>query len=542
MSAGSAGAGSSMAARTPAEVITNLYSIFEREFNGHVAALPKLAVDDSDDDAEADVTVAPASSKKRRREKTVPALVHRAPVHSEDMTVASTYHGKVIRFKGNQLILWARKMMSEVIKTPEREARIAEAIRAHTAAIRSPDDWLNYEGMLDAFQNMAAQPSEPFYGVLTVCLNPSVVTTIAFRNKINKKQNAARKWVEEESDLLYSHLHDPRLIEFLAKEFGMPEYRHASNQGLSYPGIVAIIEKFKVYLRCSDAQLAQRQLEIFKGTASGKIGPVDLFLGYFNAVLFGSEASRNSLSFVTGLLILEVIANGELTYKEAFNSPAFDLIKKGEAVPYAVYPMASPFTGPGNFRVYKKLMAVSAEEEKAGELSSDLGMADSRKYPQFAQIQLKEALLLKYFANNIDHKPGWLSAGAAATTGHAAEFARQFNQGIVLILNRYFPSVPRLLVYSKDELHALGWFKPSEKVWVDPVDPGSTITDFSALEWRLTTARPLRLEKDIDDTMDSIRAELEADFSGEGAAGSTTPVMDVLSGGVGVEEEKENAC
>ena len=60
-------------------------------------------------------------------------------------------------------------------------------------------------------------------------------------------------------------------------------------------------------------------------------------------------------------------------------------------------------------------------------------------------------------------------------------------------------------MYSSDELHALGWLKPSERVWTNQENSSSTDIDFDAMDWHLTAAHPFLLEKGIQDAIyDSI--------------------------------------
>lgn len=451
-----------------------------------------------------------------------PSLVHLNPPSCADMTVESSYCGRKVRFKGNQLILWARDMMEKVVKAPERETKIAAAIATRHVTIRSSNDWLDYEGMFDAFGHLLAKPSPTFRGVATIVMGGGVSTTVEFKEK------------KGQAGLLYAHIHDPKLIDYLTREF--PEYDPSlgifprADYGLSYREIVKIIQWMKrdrlerydkKGLGFGDAELAQRQLSLLKGSAEGPFTSIDRFLTYFNAILFGSEISRNSLSFVTGVMVLSMIGQQKLTYPQSFQSPDWPDISKKRAVSYAVYPMASPYAGEGNFKAYKKLMDISQQELAKKQLSSEIGMKASRKRSQWAQIQIKEAILFKFWTKDWTHEPGGLylpsttlgNGWVAEEHGHAVEFARRFNEGIIRWLHQYFPRVPKLLVYSPDEQYSLGWFKPSAKVWKDPSNPDSTETDFNAIEWYITDAQPLLLEKVLHDAMDNIEMEMRADLA-----------------------------
>lgn len=182
-----------------------------------------------------------------------------------------------------------------------------------------------------------------------------------------------------------------------------------------------MIEAYKKIFKKHDAEVAKRQVEIFKCAAEGEITPFDRFLAFFNGVLFGSETSRNSTSFVTGLIVLELISKGKLTYIEAFQTT-------DDEANFAAYPMASPFAGSGNILAYKAFVNLSEEEAATnGPISSSsIGMKSSRKTPQWAQIQLKEAILLTYFAKeNVQVRD-------------AVEFINQFSKNLTGLLGSYF--------------------------------------------------------------------------------------------------------
>ncbi len=70
-------------------------------------------------------------------------------------------------------------------------------------------------------------------------------------------------------------------------------------------------------------------------------------------------------------------------------------------------------------------------------------------------------------------------------------------------------SLEKLYVYSKDELHGLGWFKLSSQIWKEPDNLESSITDFDALQWYLTTTKPMRLQKDLEDAFNDIKIKVE---------------------------------
>ncbi len=490
----------------------SLFDALEREYVQLYTGPNVAPTDDSDDERPLDET------------SNLLGMTHNTSPQSARMTIESTYCGKTIRFKGNQLILWARQMQEEVVQIKGSEPTISSAIASGRVTIRSSDDWLFYEGIFDNFAKILARPTRTFRGIATIIINRDASTTVEFKNKITKMRQPDGTWVEKEGTFLYAYLHDAALIDYLKKK--APKYAYPSNHGLSYRNIVEIIETLKTDFDESDASLADRQLTLFQGSTQGPVTIPDRFLSYFNAILFGSESSRNSLSFLTGILVLDLIAHKKLTYSQSFQTPDSSTIlengkrKREGNITYAVYPMASPYSGKNNFKAYKKLIDLSQKEAGEKKLSSAIGMKASRQRPGWTQIQIKEALLFKYWAQSFGGTPGWSNARrtklgldwSVEEHGHAIEFARRFNQNVVSTFHRYYPrTVPRLLVYSADEMHALGWFKLSYNVWKAPTDPHSTEVDYDALKWYITSAEPMRLEKDLDDVMYDLMYDAEGE-------------------------------
>lgn len=518
----------------------SLFEAFEEEYGTLCTDPNQLPTEDSDDD-------------EINESDQYPKIIHSESVSGSDMTIATNYCGKDVRFKGNQFILWARDMMQRVVDVPKRDVKIGAALNAKEVTIENTDDWLVYEGLFDGFAHLLSKKSQPFYGVTKVFFctlkcsrddlrrmgdplaeereipySQKLFTTVEFRNKINSKL-VNGQWIEEESDLLYAHIHDKNLITFL-KNNHSKKYNYQSRHGLSYRDIVEVIEKFKLDLNVSDAEIAKQQLEVFRGNVKREgvvqdsVFALDLFLAYFNTILFGSESSRNSLSFITGILVLDMIAQNKLNYFECFQSPSSEDIKSNRKVPYSVYPMSSPHTGAKNFKAYKLLMDYSEAEKEDFHLSSNIGMESSRKRAKWSQIHLKEAILLKHWAKDFVKAPiGWINASAiklgdgyeTVEHGQAIEFARRFNQAVVSMLHQNYPMVQKQYVYSPDEKYALGWFKPSQKIWKEPNNPTNTQTDFNSLDWLLSTAQPLKLEKVMFDAIGDIIAEAYEDNYGD---------------------------
>lgn len=490
---------------------SSLFEDLEQEYNSLTGCNPNLVIlptDDSD------------GEESRAMEGGYPILTHGHSPKSADMTIKSHYCGKEIYFKGNQLILWARGIMEKVIRVPEREVKIQVALSTRCITIRSSDDWLVYEGMFNNFGCLLAKKSDPFHGIVTIAINRDASTTVEFKDKVYRKRLRNGEW--KESAVLYAYVNDPLLINHLNEKFQGSE--RITDYGLSYNTMVKIIERIKLDSRKRDAELAIRQLNLFKGSARGPITLADRFLSFFNAVLFGSEASRNSLSFLTGILILDRIAKEQLTYMQSFQTPNKEDIDREVNVPFAAYPMASPYAEGNNFKGYSKLLEYSKQEEIENKLSSSIGMKSSRQRLLWTQIHVKEAVLLKFWAKDIGDQPNWTwlcwprvelgGYGPVENSGHAVEFARRFVQRVVSVLHQHFPRVVKdQFVYSPDEMYGLGWFKPSDKIWKDSQNPDSTDLDFNPTDWYVTTENPVKVQKRLFDVMCEYYDEFGEPFS-----------------------------
>lgn len=449
---------------------------FKEAWNKSKTPEKKRATDDSDDEG---LNV----PEKEQRFCRLTKLSEEA-VSSTDMTITTTYYDKKIKFKGNQLICWTKEMMEKVLITPDRAKKIAEAISTKEAIIKKPEDWLNYEGMFECWAKMEAKPSKPFFGILKVFYNAdnaNECTKIEFKRK-----------GDDRNALTYCYLYDDAVIDFLTNTLGLSI--SPKNYGMSYEYIVLVIQLYKARFKTSDEFIAKRQLDVFEGSVRGDPALFDRFLAFFNAVLFGSETSRISISFVTGLIILELISKKQLTYSEAFETVEDKFL-------FAAYPMASPEAGAGNFIGHRALVESSEKEAETWELSSAIGMKSSRETPLWAQIQLKEAILLKYWSKDCDGEICWPNASEdIRQNGRAVEFARQFNQKIADLLMKYFfPNNENWpVVYSKDQLdHYFPGRNLSNRInrWKEPDNQKSTKTAFNALEWYVTTDKTLELEK-----------------------------------------------
>ena len=319
------------------------------------------------------------------------------------MTLPARRKGKRIPIKGNQLLLWSREVLSAAVSyaitSDDYEKHNQRALAERTIKITSPRSWLLCEGLFTVFRGLARDCDQPFRGSVVIQLtrpaNGGLTTTVEFRNKWKAVKNSvSKKWKRIDTNILYAHLNDPIVIKHLTNTFGLPKYRYADNCGLSYPDIVDIVGRFAQANNLTDAEIADKQLCVFQHKCN-TADPLSRFLAFFNAVLFGSESSRNSLSFMTGIITLVHIQGGRLTYSNAFKTPPYEEQADLESMSLAKYPMASPFAGSGNFKGLLELLGATAIEQSKGGLSSQLGMTIKRKYPLWGQIANKEAILIK---------------------------------------------------------------------------------------------------------------------------------------------------
>ncbi len=405
-----------------------------------------------------------------------------------DTTIVTKYTGKSVVIKGNQLILWARKVIEYAIthnideaSHTNRKAVVEKAITEKTATISSSNDWLILEGMFDAFPSRPGKiwkgtdrSNKFFEGILKINLNKDIYTTIEFkRNKICDV-------------LLYAYIHDKELVSFIEKDLGI----FLRDKGLSYWNLNQVCQAIKSKYHLNDQELATRQLKVLQLSIeygdNDKFILIDKFLAYFNAILFGSESSRNRLSFATGLMVLDLISENKLSYEQAFASKIHK--DKGNTVvqKYAVYPMASPYTGPGNFMAYIDLEKQTSQEKEQHLLQSAIGMKDSRSHPQKSQIQLKEALLLK----------AWFLPCCKEGELDTVSTSRYFQEHILHLLCKYFPILQKELLYSPDEFDQWSHWELSEEKWEDS-DKKITIRD--ELKMTPSSLNPLTMEKIVSD-------------------------------------------
>ncbi|KAF3362458.1 hypothetical protein PHSC3_000986 [Chlamydiales bacterium STE3] len=121
-------------------------------------------------------------------------------------------------------------------------------------------------------------------------------------------------------------------------------------------------------------------------------GALHKFLDYFNALIFGLEASRNNLVFLTGLLVLLDMRHGSYPSAGGKQKGSFfydDLLD--------LFPMSVTGTGPGNF-IAEKAMYIATQQLEVNKEKLDgqpaLGFSIFRKNSQWLKVTLKSAIVV----------------------------------------------------------------------------------------------------------------------------------------------------
>lgn len=126
-------------------------------------------------------------------------------------------------------------------------------------------------------------------------------------------------------------------------------------------------------------------------------GALHKFLDFLNALIFGVEASRNNLVFLTGLLALLDMRTGSYPTEEG---------QKGHYLYddlFDLFPMAVTGASPGNFVAEKAMYMATEQLEKNKSLLAGrrpLGFSSFRENPIWLKVALKsEILIYNWLAN-----------------------------------------------------------------------------------------------------------------------------------------------
>lgn len=154
---------------------------------------------------------------------------------------------------------------------------------------------------------------------------------------------------------------------------------------LSYSQILRAIETIKIKFGFNDSKIADIQLSAL--SCERDFPPefkqdthleVLIFLNYLNGLMFGVEASGLNAALTTGLMTLELILKGHLTYEQAFK-----VNSDGGFYPYACFG--------NNQGTYSKREQVLTENPNSDAPS----MKSYRNGKKFSPVANKEAILIK---------------------------------------------------------------------------------------------------------------------------------------------------
>ena len=271
------------------------------------------------------------------------------------------------RIKGDELIAlcqkWAQTAVQEAIKKNGSITKTKTHYRIHKT-----NDWLRSAGHMVVHPSKDMVADTLFFD--TLCVGRSNV-------RLTLKKEGATERLYFPADLLKQ----------ITKAKTLP-----AHTDLSCKEIADITQTRITTRNTTDQQYAEWQLARLQGE-SGPDKTLDRqWLDSVNTWMFGVEASRNNTTFVTGVMTLELIAAGQLTYKDAFAENQFG----------GRFPMATLQSGTGNMAARRKLIE-HAEHNKAA------GMKTDRMHPQWLAIPLKEAVLIKHWLRHFQHVDSHMS-------------------------------------------------------------------------------------------------------------------------------------
>lgn len=259
------------------------------------------------------------------------------------------------RIKGDQLISLTHRLIQATISTVQGASSF-EPKKEGSHRIKKGSHWLKATGHWVQFQADSEIKKEFQFDKASVGLS---------------KLEVRMEYLPTRTERI--HLSDEK---FLRKLWGdVP-----SKTDYSCKEIFTITDSLRGFAILDDKALATIQLDRLKGIDTNsqtdtRIGP---WIDYVNVWLFGVEASRINTTFVTGVMVLELIQAGKMSYKEALSdNPEFG----------GQLPPATLKSGSNNFKARRRLLE-HAEVKP-------IGLSEDRQNPQWLAITLKEALVIK---------------------------------------------------------------------------------------------------------------------------------------------------
>lgn len=270
----------------------------------------------------------------------------------------TTVYSQKKRIKGDTLIAKCQEWAQDAIRTAKKDVTLNEVKKGHVLIIRT-DDWLAAAGL------MVGKPSKDM-------LSGEFLEKISIRKKTLRLELRQTGHTER--------LYFPK--DLLKRLTGTEPVK----TDLSCKEIATTTTARLTAKNYTDAQYATWQLDHLKGDTGPKAKTDQQWLDCLNTWIFGVEASRNNATFVTGVMTLELIATGQMSYKDAFAENKYG----------GRFPMAVIDSGPGNMTARRKLI----EHAQHG---NPVGMKTDRRHPQWLAVPLKEAALIKNWLIHFKH-------------------------------------------------------------------------------------------------------------------------------------------
>lgn len=180
---------------------------------------------------------------------------------------------------------------------------------------------------------------------------------------------------------------------------------HFKGDDLKYWEIIKKISSFETDFKLKQTQIAALQLYALSRKTSDdelkwffKMKKEDRkelleFLDFLNALMFGVEGSymKPEATVAISLMTLDLIAQGDLTYEDAFDGDKKTL---GGAYPYAIWGNKLPPERKKRDEILKE--SIDSDEQ--------IRLKKYRKDPKKSPILLKEAILIRHWlsVNNVD--------------------------------------------------------------------------------------------------------------------------------------------
>ena len=221
----------------------------------------------------------------------------------------TTLVGKDGVIKGDELVFTAHEIIQNNIKQRQESFSYQDGKNEDNSyQVSHGDDWLVAAGHWA--QDQADSEIKKFL-FKNIVVGYSKLEVNLEKTGRSERLHLSKEFLEELNKIIH---------EFCVKH--KKDKRSLKKTDLTCKEIFAITNILKVVYAKKETELAKLQLQRLRG--KGQINIIlDQWLDYFNAWLFGVEASRVNTTFVTGVMVLELIADKKMTYKEALAEGQF---------------------------------------------------------------------------------------------------------------------------------------------------------------------------------------------------------------------------